>query len=213
MIVGIFAILLLVTIIVWGISQVTASRELAAEPTAPPIADVLLNDTSAELAATPTPEDQIATRSPEQNNGVQPQNNIAEQPAEGPETIPVLDNAPLQLYLVASQRAWMRVTADDEIKFEGRIIPGNAYPFSATEKIELLTGNAAALKIYYNQQDLGVLGEVGEVLNVSFTTSGMSIPTPKTPPTPTMTPVPPTATPEPTSAAPQPTPTVTPFIP
>lgn len=213
MIVGVSAIILLVVIIVWGISQVTAARELASEPTAPPIAEVLLNDNSAELAAAPDDEAAAATRSPEESNAAIPQTSEALDFDEEAEAIPVLDNAPLQLYLVASQRAWIRVTTDDEISFEGRVVPGNAYSYSAAEKIDLLTGNASALKVFFNQQELGILGEVGEVVTVSFTAAGMIVPTPQIPPTPTETQIPPTSTPAPTSDAVQPTPTVTPFIP
>jgi hypothetical protein len=214
MVVGVAAILLLVVIIVWGISQVTATRELAAEPTAPPISEMLLAENNAVLSATPDIEEVEATRSPEEGNAAVPEVN-SEAPGfgEGTESIPVLDNSPLQLYLVASQRAWVRVTADDEIVFEGRVIPGNAYPYSAGEKIDLLTGNGAGIKVFFNQNEIGILGEVGEVVSVSFTAAGMIIPTPQVPPTPTVTPVPPTPTPEPTSDAVLPTPTVTPFIP
>ena len=214
MIVGVAAILLLVVIIVWGISQVSSAREQAAEPTAPPISEVLLADNNTELLTTPEIEEAEATRSPEEINTANPQGN-SEEPGfgEGTESIPVLDNSPLQLYLVASQRAWIRVIADDEIVFEGRVVPGNAYPYSAGEKFDLLTGNGAGVKVYFNQKEIGILGEVGEVVSVSFTAAGMIIPTPQVPPTATATPVTPTPTPGPTSDAVLPTPTVTPFIP
>ena len=211
MIVGISAILLLVIIIVWGISQVTEARKLASDPTAVPIADILFADTSQELTTQPVSQ---ATALPiqEQIPGSSPQVNEAPAPAQEND-IPAQGNAPLQLYLVASQRAWVKVVADNEVKFEGRVVPGNAYPFSASNQIDLVTGNAAALKVFYNQQDLGTLGEVGQLINVSFTINGMQIPTPAVTPTSTATPVLPTVTPEATSTAMLPTPTVTPFIP
>ena len=214
MLVGVSAIVLLVVIIVWGISQVTATRELAAEPTALPISEMLLAENNAILLSTPQIEEAVATRSPEEDNAANPQGN-SEEPGfeEGTAAIPVLDNSPLQLYLVASQRVWVRVTADDEIVYEGRLVPGNAYPYSAGEKIDLLTGNGAGIKVYFNQQEIGILGEVGEVVSVTFTAAGMIIPTPQVPPTPTATPVTPTPTPGPTSEIVLPTPTVTPFIP
>lgn len=211
MIVGISAILLLVVIIVWGISQVTEARKLAVETTAIPIADILFADTNQELAALPESEATVQPLS-EQIPGSASQANEAPAPAAENE-IPLQGSAPLQLYLVASQRAWVKVTADKEVKFEGRVVPGNAYPFSASDQIDLVSGNAAALKVFFNQQDLGILGEVGQLLNVSFTVSGMQVPTPAVPPTQTATPVLPTVTPEATSTVMQPTPTVTPFVP
>lgn len=215
MIVGVFAILLLVSITIWGISQVSADRAQEAEPTAPPVAEILLLDTSAEL--TQVPQIQQTRAAPAQQE-TSPANENLETNAnletgEEESGVPTLDNQPLQLYLITSQRAWLRITADEEVVFEGRVVPGNAYPFSAADQIDLLTGNAAAIKVYFNQQDLGVLGEVGEVVNVSFTAAGVIVPTPRIPPTPTATLVPPTVTPQPTSDVLLPTPTVTPFIP
>lgn len=214
MLVGVFAILLLVVIVIWGISQVTATRELAAEPTAPPISEVLLAEDNNALLSTPIIEEVESTRSPEENNGGNAAVN-SEDPgfSEGSEAIPVLDSSPLQLYIVASQRSWVRVTTDDEIAFEGRVIPGNAYPYSAANKIDLLTGNGAGLKVYFNQNEVGILGEVGEVVSVSFTAAGMVVPTPQPTPTPTPTQITPTPTLGPTSENVLPTPTVTPFIP
>jgi hypothetical protein len=76
----------------------------------------------------------------------------------------VLDDKPLQLYIIAQQRAWMRIVADGKEKFSGRVSPGNVYSFSGEESMELITGNAAGLRVYYNQTDLGTLGNAGEVV-------------------------------------------------
>jgi hypothetical protein len=81
----------------------------------------------------------------------------------------------------------MRVSVDGEIEFEGRVIPGSAYQFSGQERIELLTGNAGALQIFFNQNDLGVLGDYGEVIYRVFTAEGMLLPTPSVTPTATAT--------------------------
>ena len=92
----------------------------------------------------------------------------------------------------------------------GVLFPVPAYPFSGKNKIELSTGNAAALQIYFNEEEIGNLGEVGQVINFLFTLEGITTPTPKFSPTPSPT-VEITATvPIDTST---PTPTVTPFIP
>ncbi|HZD56498.1 MAG TPA: hypothetical protein VE136_07240, partial [Anaerolineales bacterium] len=66
----------------------------------------------------------------------------------------------------------------------------------------ILTGNGAALQVFFNQQDLGTLGIYGEVVDRVFTPQGMVLPTPS--PTPTTLP---TATPEPQlTGTPMPTP-------
>jgi hypothetical protein len=73
-------------------------------------------------------------------------------------------------------------------------------PFSASQQIEILTGNAAAIQIFFNDIDLGTLGIFGEVVNVIYTRDGAILPTAQ--PTPTIPPedlVTPTPTPIPTT--------------
>ncbi len=104
-----------------------------------------------------------------------------------------------------------RIVADGNEVFNDRLVPGNAYPFYATEDLELTSGNAAAIQVAYNQQELGSLGVTGQVVRLTFNLSGISTPT--SVPFPTSTPtVAVTSTPTPTTA-PVFTPTVTPFIP
>jgi hypothetical protein len=107
---------------------------------------------------------------------------------EGEEGTPSPDeDGAIQLSIAVIQRAWMRVSVDGEIEFEGRVIPGSAYQFSGQEGIELLTGNGGALQIFFNQNDLGVLGDYGEVVFRVFTAEGMLLPTPSITPTATAT--------------------------
>jgi hypothetical protein len=54
--------------------------------------------------------------------------------------------------------------------------------------VELLTGDGDALQVFFNQQDLGALGQPGEVVNLVFTLDGMQTPTPTVTPSPTSTP-------------------------
>jgi hypothetical protein len=114
------------------------------------------------------------------------------------------------VYIVARQRAFVRVISDNRIRFNGRVAPGNAYPFSAREKLELISGDASAIQVFYNQNDLGTLGDSGEVVRLIFSAEGVLTPTPAFTFTPTPT-LPPTATLEPSPTVP--TATVTPFIP
>ena len=75
--------------------------------------------------------------------------------------------------MVVQQRTWMRVTVDGEVAFEGRVLPGSAYPFAGEERVELVTGNGAGLQVFFNQQDLGLLGLFGEVVQRVFTVQGV----------------------------------------
>ena len=110
----------------------------------------------------------------------------------------------MRVCLSVHQRAWVRVIVDGEVAFEGRMLPGSAYAYDGSQQIEILTGNGAALQVFYNQRDLGRLGIYGEVVDRIFTLEGELLPTPTITPTPTAT-SPPTAQVEVTDT-PQPSP-------
>jgi hypothetical protein len=114
---------------------------------------------------------------------------------------------PIQLVVVAYQRAYMKITVDGKEEFSGRVTPGNVYSYSGKTKITLLTGNGAALQVYYNQQDQGIIGFLGEVVELEFTAKAMVTPTPRFTATPTRTQQPtltalPTQTLQPTATIP-----------
>jgi hypothetical protein len=125
--------------------------------------------------------------------------------------IPVTVEIPLQpagltISILSTERAYLRIIVDGQIKFEGRAVPGSSYEYEAQDKIEVLTGNAAALRITFNGRDQGLLGGFGEVVSRIYTLDGIVTPTATLPPTATNT-LPPTATAAQTET---PTPTNTP---
>jgi cytoskeleton protein RodZ len=193
---------------IWSLIRVSRDRENQTEPSAPSISEMLLSTEMAPISLTSTivPQETTTPQNPDNAPEVS-EDIIVNTPVEG---IPNLDNLPLQEYIIANQRAWMRVTVDGKVSFEGRVLPGNAYPFSGSRKIELLTGNGSALQVYFNQTDLGVLGNVGQVSDRIFSFEGVQTPTPQFSPTPTST-LAPTLTLMPTPTIP--TSTVTPYIP
>jgi cytoskeleton protein RodZ len=186
-IVGGLLVVFLIAFTAWGtlrISAMIAGNEPS--PTAPSIADVLLNSAAETLTSTPsevivsgTPEigSEVDITTPEPLLPVQGQVGAVTQTVTATITLPVIGEGPLQVSLITLQRAWMRVTVDGEILFEGRIMPGGAYSYSGDDRIEVLTGNGAALRFYFNQQDLGVLGSLGEVILRVFTIEGIQTPT------------------------------------
>jgi len=94
----------------------------------------------------------------------------------------------------------VRVTVDGEEAFSGRVTPGDSYPFEGEDQVEILTGNGAALRVTFNGDDLGLMGNLGEVVSVIYTAAGIATPTPT--PIPTITPTPRvTITPTATSTA------------
>jgi cytoskeleton protein RodZ len=192
---------------IWSVAQVSAiQQDMAPEPSLIAISNLM-------LTVSPQPEGEIA---PQQSSATPepPQlaafSEAAEPEIEMTSTLPTLGDAPLQLYIIAKQRAFLRVVSDNKEVFNGRVMPGGAYPFSAKEQIELTTGNAAALQVFYNQSDLGTLGSIGQVVNLIFVPGGLTTPTPSASATPTPT-LPSTATSMPSPTVPSPTITI--FVP
>ena len=96
----------------------------------------------------------------------------------------------ITLYIIVHDRAYVRINVDGYEAFDGRVLPENVYTYSGEDSIELVTGNGAALEAYFNQEYLGDLGKVGEVVNMTFSLQGLSISIPKPTPTPTVEPAP-----------------------
>jgi cytoskeleton protein RodZ len=191
---------------IWSAAQVSAINSQHAKATPPSIAQVLLiTPSETAFSETEPPEGAMNTPVEGEQNNTQVEASNAE-----PTAVPTLDNLPLQVYIVAVQRAWMRVTVDGKVAFDGRVLGGNAYPFSGKTTIEMITGNAAALQVYYNQRNFGTLGVVGQVSSLIFSKDGIVTPTASFAPTSTATPISTvTLKPSPTQS----TPTVTPYIP
>jgi len=201
--IGGILVLLLVAFVVWGVIRINSLRSTpAASVTVPSVAEALLE-------TPPGTEESLLTASPSPTPpgtlvNAPPPVEVEATSLEGgeitPEGTPPIDGGgAINLSISVIQRAWMRVSVDGEIEFEGRVIPGSAYQFSGQERIELLTGNGAALQIFFNQNDLGVLGDYGEVIFRVFTLEGMMLPTPTITPTATATLV---ATPTPEATLP-----------
>jgi cytoskeletal protein RodZ len=194
-ILGGFLILILVVAVSWAAMRVNAIRTgQEPTPTVVSIADALLPSTQPTVELTP---EESAQPTEVRSAGAPPATPTIEPIAveeEGVETTEEVGLPPdlvgaVQVNIVADQRAWLRVIVDGEIEFEGRVLRGTAYAFSGEEKIELLTGNGAALQVFFNQRELDRLGIYGEVVHTIFTPQGVLEPTPTITPTSTPGPV------------------------
>lgn len=203
--------LFLVAFVFWAAIRIFSEQtEAQVSPTAPSIADVLLASPTPTLTptpSTPTPtpgvalglpvavaeeptlsatDDPEAPETGEQETGGSDTGGpvsgeeAADGGSEGPQTV--------QLYITVQQRAWVRVAVDGEVEMQGRVLPGSAYSFSGSEQVEVLTGNGAALQIFFNEQDLGLMGQYGQVVDRIYGAEGALTPTPTASPTPTETP-------------------------
>jgi cytoskeleton protein RodZ len=170
--------------VIWGVNRILSNgAQLDIENEIPGVSDVLL--------ATDTPTPAIAVGAdPTENNTDQDTVIDIEEPGIEAEPLftPVMSTDPINIILVPRQRLWVQVTVDDVLVFQGRLLPGNAYDYSGEEQIDILTGNAGALQILFNNQDIGSLGLIGQVANLSFTEGGLVLPPPTSTPTVTETP-------------------------
>lgn len=185
---------LLFVFIMWGAIQVINTGRIQATEPPGSISDILIQTPGAtatlsgglpQVTSTPAPSAAVNTQAASTSVG----------------------SGPIQVVVVARQRAYLRMTVDNQVAFDGRIVPGNVYTFSANKSIKLLTGDASAIQVIYNQEDMGILGGAGQVLNLDFTINGVITPTPQFTATPTLTPVPtntqlPTSTYVPTTVTP-----------
>lgn len=184
---GIGIAVFLVGFLIWGINRVvTLQNQEEIQPTAPSISDVLLATPDPSLF-TPTATLGFVEENEPTVTIVIPTQNL---------------NVNVQVNLIAVERTYMRVIVDGEEVFNGRVVPGNAYPFEAEEQVEVLVGSGAAIRIVYNGRDLGLLGGFGEVISNIYRAEEIVTPTalptlsPTITPTPTAT-VPPSRTPIP----------------
>jgi cytoskeletal protein RodZ len=192
-ILGAVLILAVVAFVIWGTIRIS-SFQAAPDPveTVPSIAEALQATSEDSLAEIPPPtETPIPEPAENENSTGVDVNPVVPPPEENPpETpIPTVSDAPVQVYVSVLRRAWMRVTVDGETEFEGRVVPGSAYSFSGEFQIEILSGNGAALQVFFNETDLSVMGVYGEVVYRVFTVEGEILPTPTATPIPTNTPL------------------------
>ena len=189
--------------VIWGVNRILRVNESGGSPTdLPQVADILL------ATGSPTPQS-ATTLDTEEAGQVQTGTPAAEEAT--PIFTPLPNDSPINIVIIPRQRAWVRVISDGETVFEGRMLPGDAYDFTGEGNLELLTGSAGALQIYFNEQDIGSPGLVGQVANLIFTENGLVLPTPTNTATITQTPeatLTPTPSPTPSQTL-QPTATLT----
>ena len=204
--VGVFVIVGIAGIIIYSAITITAYRRGISAPT--PDLGISLLEQYIDTTRTP---DFLPTASPT----VVPATQMASmdfevnEPTEEPPS-EIVSSQPVQIFVNANQRAMMTVISDGKEVFSGRTLPNNTYPFDAENLIELRISNGDAVSVVYNQQNLGRLGKLGEVVTINFSQLMAATPTPQFSPTPTNT-YEPTYTPQPET--PLPTNTPTPYIP
>jgi cytoskeletal protein RodZ len=70
---------------------------------------------------------------------------------------------------VVSSRSWLTVRGDGKVLFQGLLTSGDQKDFTAKRLINVVIGNAGAVRLVVNGQDLGSPGRSGEVVKLDFT--------------------------------------------
>lgn len=132
----------------------------------PPLAAIIASNTSTPTptatstpTATATPTSPPPTPVPLTPTATQTEQAVATQPAEPVSTQELV----LQLQVTAP--SWVRVLLDGENAYEGILDPGEERTWQAQREISMRTGNAGGLTASLNGQNIGALGESGEVLD------------------------------------------------
>ena len=87
-------------------------------------------------------------------------------PEEEPETPPDT----LQVVINVQQRpSWLSIQSDGILAYEDIAQPGFSQTFEADRELSITTGDAGAVTVEVNGQNVGVLGGPGEVLTRDFT--------------------------------------------
>lgn len=180
MLFGIGMIVMLIALGIWGLDRAfTSEAAKVVLPTAPSITDMLMTPQATvfqEVTLIPAENTPLATLE-------------ATAAPDAGTTLPTQDvNANVQVEISAVSSTFMRVLVDGKEMFNGRVLPGSEHPFDAANSVQVLTGNAAALRVTYNGRDLGLLGSFGEVVNYIYSANAITTPTPIASPTSTATP-------------------------
>ncbi len=123
-------------------------------------------------APSPPAEEQAAGGSkPEGGGGGAPEEEAASGGSQGGEEgagEPQPDSLTVEVSVEGSP-SWLSIFADGTLAYEQIAQPGFSQTFEAQREITIRTGNAGAVGVEVNGQDLGKLGESGEVLTRDFT--------------------------------------------
>ncbi len=120
---------------------------------------VIANLPEADLTVTPTPMETAVVPVVDET--------IAPQPTFRP-----AEDGKVVVRLAPQEHAWVSVSSDADIVFQGIAEPGQPIEASATEVLIVATGNGGAFQLYVNGDDWGRLGEQGVVVRRVWSPEG-----------------------------------------
>jgi len=85
-----------------------------------------------------------------------------------PTPSPSVTSSPVKLDISLTDRSWIEVVVDGDVKFEGMMEKGVTQSWSGQKDVQIFSGNAGAVKLVYNQAPAVVMGKVGQVETKKF---------------------------------------------
>ena len=82
----------------------------------------------------------------------------------------------VELVAKFTDKCWTQVVADGKTVYEGTIEPGKTETWKGKEKVVITAGNAGAVEMKVNGQDMGKAGDIGQVVEKTFTSDNASQP-------------------------------------
>ncbi len=66
------------------------------------------------------------------------------------------------------ENCWISVRVDGQAAFEGTVEKGKEMSWKGKERVDIRAGNAGGIQITFNGQDVGTLGEIGQIAEREF---------------------------------------------
>lgn len=86
---------------------------------------------------------------------------------------PEVDKKPFLLEIEAIEETWIKAKINDQPQTEALLKPGERISYQATDRIELLIGNAGGLDMVFNGRRMERVGKSGEVAALVFAPQGV----------------------------------------
>ncbi len=117
---------------------------------------------------TPTPDPAVTVTESDDDPALTPEGTP---PTSEPQFVPAPDGL-VHLRLAPQEHAWVSISADERIEFQGVAETNQVLETSAQEIIIVSTGNGGAFQLYVNGSDWGMLGEQGEIVRRAWSPTG-----------------------------------------
>ena len=84
----------------------------------------------------------------------------------------------VELVAKFTDKCWTQVVADGKTVYEGTIESGKTETWKGKEKVVITAGNAGAVEMKVNGKDMGKAGDIGQVVEKTFTPDNVNQPAP-----------------------------------